>query len=226
MAVDFITERGELNFQASYATPMFGLWKLPEQLFQLLFASLSEYGLQLNDLKWGPSSGIGDAQLNFYLFNYAATVRVKLDRVEIEVFDVLRIDEQRLQEAAARLVGALQAHDPSLSIAAYAVALAYHGKLASGSPKDFTRSLTAAPPEAAGPSAGAGAVFYFGPNEERVSSAVTIDLSALVPDALFFRVHMIWDASRIKAGDLAGRTREYAERVFRSFGLVPLAGKS
>ena len=95
MAVDFNAERGELNFQASYSAPMFGLWRSTDELFRLLFGALSKYGLRLNDLKWGPASGIGDAQLNFSLLNYAATVRVKMDRVEIEMFDSLRIDEQQ-----------------------------------------------------------------------------------------------------------------------------------
>jgi hypothetical protein len=225
MAVDFNPERGELNCQASYSAPMFALWKSPGELFQLLFGALSKYGLHLNDLKWGPSSGVGDAQLNFFLFNYAATVRVKMDRVEIEVLDVFRVDEQQLQDAAAGLIGALKTHSSDLSVAAYVVTLAYHGKLASGTAKDFTRALTAAPPDAPGPSAGAGVVFYYGPNEERVSSAVTIDLSGLVQDALFFRVHMVWDASRIKVEDLGARTRQYTERVFGGFGLTPVAGK-
>jgi hypothetical protein len=47
----------------------------------------------------------------------------------------------------------------------------------------------------------------------------------VVVDALFFRVHMIWDASRIKVEDLAARTRKYTERVFGGFGLNPVAGK-
>jgi len=225
MAVDFNAERGELNFQASYSAPMFGLWRSTGELFQLLFGALSKYGLRLHDLKWGPASGIGDAQLNFFLLNYAATVRVKMDRVEIEVLDALRIDEQQLQDAATALIGALKTHNSDLSVAAYVVSLAYHGKLASGTAKDFTRALTATPPGALGPSAGGGVVFYYGPNEERVSSAVTLDLSGVVPDALFVRVHMVWDASRIKVEDLAARTREYTVNVFGGFGLNPVAGK-
>jgi hypothetical protein len=225
MAVEFRTERGDLHFQATFSRPMFALWRSSDQLFELLFRALSKHGLQLNDLKWAQSTAVGDVQLNFYLFNYAAAVRIRIDRVEIEVFNSLGVDEEHLQDAATALINALKAHNAELSLVAYVVAVGYHGRLASGSSKDFTRALTAAAPEAAGPSTGAGVVFYYGPSEDRVSSAVTIDLSAVLPEALFFRVQMVWDASRVEIGNLAVRTRQYGERVFEAFGLIPVAAQ-
>jgi hypothetical protein len=225
MAVAFRAERGDLFFQATFSKPMFALWRSPDQLFELLFRTLSKHGLQLHDLKWAQSTSVGDAQLNFHLFSYAAVVRIRVDRVEIEVFNALAVNDEQLQDATTGLVNALRGHNAEVSPVAYIVAMGYHGTLANGSPKDFARALTAAAPEAGGPSTGAGAVFYYGPSDDRVSSAVTIDRSAVLPEALFFRVQMVWDASRIEIGTLATRSRQYAERAFEAFGLTPVAAR-
>ena len=225
MAVEFRTERGDLHFQATFSKPMFALWRSPDQLFDLLFEALSKHGLQLSDLKWGQPTAVADVQLNFSLFNYAAAVRIRIDRVEIDVFNSLGVNQEQLQDAATALINALKAHNADLSLVAYVVAVGCHGRLASGSSKDFTRAFAAGAPEAAGPSTGAGAVFYYGPSEDRVSSAVTIDLSAVLPEALFFRVQMVWDAARVEIGTLAVRSRQYGERVFEAFGLTPVAAQ-
>lgn len=218
MAIDFKVERGDLNFHANYAEPLFALWKDTDQLFQRLFSSLSKHGLQLTDLKWNQLGSVGDVQLNFYLFNFAVGVRVRIDRIEVETFDIRKVDQEQLERAVIDLIGALRSHKPELSFTAYSLAIGYHGKLATGSASDFTRALTAAPRDL-GMQAGAGAVFYYGPEEGRVSSAVTADLSAVIADALFFRTLVVWDASRVALDELRVQMTGYMERVFDRFGL-------
>lgn len=218
MATDFIVERGDLHFHASYAEPLFALWKDSDMLFQRLFSSLSKHGLQLTDLKWNQPASVGDVQLSFYLFNFAVGVRLRIDRIEVEAFEVRKVDQEQLERAVIDLIGALRSHKPELSFTAYSLAIGYHGKLATGSARDFTRTLTAAPQDL-GKQTGAGAVFYYWPEEDRVSSAVTADLSAVIADALFFRTLVVWDPSRVAVNELRAQMTGYMERVFDRFGL-------
>lgn len=222
MAIDFAVERGDLQFHASYAEPMFGLWKEPEDLFRRLFVNLSQHGLQLNDLKWNQAPSVGEVQLNFYLFNYAVGVRARLERLEVEVFDIRKVAQEQLERAVIDLIAGLQSHKPELAFTAYSVSVGYHGKLAGSSASEFTRRLTTAPAQFGGQT-GAGAVFYYGPEEGRTSSAITADMSAVVADALFFRTLVIWDAAQVPLNEVRTRTDDYVGRVCDGFGLNVLA---
>jgi hypothetical protein len=94
----------------------------------------------------------------------------------------------------------------------------YSGLSKHGPAKDFTRMLTSGPQEL-GTQTGAGAVFYYGPEDGRVSSAVTADLSAVIADGLFFRTLVVWDASQVALAGLRARMNGYMDRVFAGFGL-------
>lgn len=218
MPTDFTVERGDLKFQANYTEPLFGLWRETDALFRRLFSALSKHGLRLTDLKWNQAGSIGDVQLSFYLFNFAVGVHIGVDRLEAEVFDLRKVNLEQLEGSIVDLIAALQSHKPEMAFSAYSVALAYHGRLGTGTAKDFTAALTAVPTGLSAPT-GAGAVFYYGPEEGRTSSAVTADLSAVVADALFFRTLVIWDASQVPLGEVRTRMSEYMDRVFEAFGL-------
>ena len=123
MATDFAIERGKLQLDANYTEPMFALWRETDQLFQRLFVGLSKYGLRLTDLKWDQgANSVGDVQLNFYLFNFAVAVRIRIDRLEVELFDVKKVSFDQLAEATLDVVAALRAHRPDLAFVAYSVA--------------------------------------------------------------------------------------------------------
>jgi hypothetical protein len=225
MPIDFKAARGELHFQANYTEPFFELWQRPDRLFKTLFTTFAKHGMHLNDVKWGPATSVGEVDLTFHLLNFALTVHIRVDRVEIDAFDICRVNEQLLQEVGVELFDALKTYNSSVSFAAYVVALAHHGTLSTGTAREFTHKLIGSMPEILGPVTGSGMVLYYGPGEDRLSSAVTLDLSAVVSDALFVRVHTVWDASRVRLEDLAARTRQYWERVFKALNLNPLAGK-
>lgn len=219
MAIDFAVERGDLQLNANYTEPLFALWRETEQLFQRLFAGLSKYGLRLTDLKWDQAANsVGDVQLNFYLFNFAVAVRIRIDRLEVELFDIKKVTADQLEEAVLELVAALRMHKPEIAFSAYSVAIGYHGRLADTTARAFTAQLTTAP-EPLGASTGAGAVFYYGPQEGRTSSAITADLSGVVADALFFRTFVIWDGSQVPINEVRARMSGYMERVLNGFGL-------
>lgn len=218
MAIDYIVERGELNLHASYSQPLFAMWRDTDALFQHLFSHLAKHGLHLTDLRWNQPGSVGDVQLNFYLLNYTVGVRLRIDRIEVEVLDLRKVNVEQLESAIIDLVGAVQAHKPEISFNAYSISVAYHGKLGAQTATEFTGTLTVAP-ATLGPQQGAGAVFYYGPEEGRTSAAVTADLSAVVPDGLFFRTLVVWDASQVALSELKVRTNQYVERVLDRFGL-------
>ena len=220
MATDFAIERGKLQLDANYTEPMFALWRETDQLFQRLFVGLSKYGLRLTDLKWDQgANSVGDVQLNFYLFNFAVGVRIRIDRLEVELFDTRKVTADQLEEAVLDLATALRTHKPDMAFSAYSVAIAYHGMLADTTAMAYTAQLANAPKPLGAPTGGTGAVFYYGPEDGRISSAITADLSGVVADALFFRALVVWDGAQVPLNEVKARMNAYMNRVFEGFGL-------
>ena len=124
MAIDFAVEQGNLQLHANYTEPLFAIWRDTDQLLQRLFVGLSKHGLRLTDLKWDQSgNSVGDVQLNFYLFNFAVAVRIRIDRLEVEVFDIKKVTADQLEEAVLDLVAGLRTHKPEMAFSAYSVAI-------------------------------------------------------------------------------------------------------
>ena len=88
--------RGEIFLRAVFAQPAFALWELNRlaELYQIIFASLSSHGLQLSDMKMEQGAGsLGDVQFSCFLKSFNGAVRLRLDRVEIQSFDDLRVTQ-------------------------------------------------------------------------------------------------------------------------------------
>jgi hypothetical protein len=220
MAVAFSAQRANLTFQATFGEHMFSLWRSPELLFKNLFSRLAQYGLQLDDLKWGNSTAVGDVHLVFFLLNFAVVTRIRIDRFEFEAFDLLRVDLDQVAQAASQVLDALVEHDSTLRVVTYSLSAAYHEKLEGQTARDFTAPLAMQPPKVLGPPIGTGVIFSSGSEDARLASSVTLEPSSVVPEGLFVRINTIWDATRVGINDVRVRAPEYGERVLAEFGLA------
>ena len=164
MPTDYLVERRELLVRATYAQPFFGIWRDTRELLIKLYIRTANYGVQLNDMKWNQASSVGDIQLSFYVYNLGLGIRVWIDRLEIEAFDYKKVDFDQFYAIVTDVIDGLRDHDTGITFSAFSVSLGYHGKLTSGSAEEFTRRFTN-PPSGLGAHTGAGAVFYYGPDE-------------------------------------------------------------
>jgi hypothetical protein len=214
--------RSEVAFEAGYAQPEFALFRDAAALLHHLYARLQPHGLKLTDLRVERGAGnVAEQHVLFYLFDYVMTVRVRVERLEVTCASLS--SEEHLQKFKAATVDLLQAVKDvksELAFRAFAVASSIHVMLDGQSTRAYLAQFAARIPEGPGPLTGSGSVFYFGPSEDRLLSAITVDTSALVPDGLFVRVNGVWDASRVAPDFLrTGTVDAFVRRAHESLGL-------
>ena len=220
VAIKLEVAKADLVFEAGYPQPEFDLFRDGATLLDRLFKRLEPYGLHLNDLRVERGVGnVGDQHILCYLFNYRMTVRIRVERIEIICSELPRDYVEKFGAAIVDVLRAVKDYRPDLHFRAFAVAIGLHAMLQGQSIRDYLGRFVANIPQRLGPSTGNGAVFYFGPEGERLLSTVTVDLSTVVQDAAYLRIHGIWDAKKVTPDSLSGTADTFVRQVLDSLGL-------
>ncbi len=221
MLMPFRVLRGEVLLRAAFPQPAFNLMSDLPGLCEHLFSAFFPYGVQLGNMRIEQGTGgLGEVQFNCYLLNFGAAVRLRLDWAEVQSLDVLRVTQKQVHEISNALLSAVKQQAPGVSFQSYSVSVGYHG-MAEGvlTAREFVAQFTKSPPQAPGPLLGSGAVFYYGAHGERVTSSLTIDLSAAQQDALYLKAEAVWDAAKLSIPELQGKGLEYVRSALASVGL-------
>jgi hypothetical protein len=219
VAVKFDVAKADLTFEAGFGQPEFALFRDTPGLLRHLFKRLEPHGIRLVDMKIERGSGsAADFHVLCYLFNFVMTVRVRLDRIEVYCADLPRDHVQEFSVAILDALAAVQAHLPDLSFRAHALAVGLHGLLEGEPVRKYISRFVSNAPNIGSPT-GNGVVFYFGPEGDRLLSAITLDMSVVVPDALYVRTHVIWDAKKVEIKNLASMAEGFVRHVLNQVGL-------
>ncbi len=219
MPVKFLVARSDVTIEAGYSRPEFSLFRDDAGLFSRLIDRLSPHGLKLSDMKIERGSGtLGELHLFFYLLDFLATVRIRLDRVEIYCSHVTEENKKRFVAAVVDTLDCIR-QNVGGQYRAYGIAMNIHGLLENQSARAFVSKLVSPPPAGAGSVTGSAVAYYFAPAEDRVASSLTFDVSAVTPDGLYVRPQATWDASRLPLEQFAERAEDYIKRALGSFGV-------
>ena len=221
MAIKLEAARADLTLEAGYSQPEFGLFfEDGSALLHHLFKRLEPYGLRLTDLRVERGSGnIGDQHILCYLFNYWMTVRIRIERIEVVCSELPQDYVDKLKAAIVDVLGAVKDYRPNLSFRAFAIVVGLHAKLEGQPVRDYLARFVANVPQHLGPSTGSGAVFYFGPEGDRLLSSITADVSAVVQDAAYLRIHGVWDAKKVAPDSLSAIADGFVHQALESLGL-------
>ena len=130
---------------------------------------------------------------------------------------------ERFKAATLDVLRAIKDYKQDLSFRAFAVAIGLHAKLEGKQVRDYLAGFVVNAPKSLGPPTGGGVVFYFGAEGGRLLSTVTADVSAVVPDGLFIRVHGVWDAGHVSAEAVPGMADAFVRKALESLELqVPV----
>jgi hypothetical protein len=221
-SVKISVERSDLTFEAGFPQPEFGLIRDASALLQHVYARLQTHGLKLSDLRIERGNGtVGDYHVLCYLFEYVMTIRIRAERIEV-ICSMLPNPEALAKYKAAilDLLRAVQEFKANLVFRAFAVAVNVHAKLEGTSVREYLSSFVTHVPKGLGTPAGNGVAFYFGPEGERTLATLTLENSALVADALFVRIHGVWDAAKAPIETLtAGLAEGFVNQALQSLGL-------
>jgi hypothetical protein len=220
MATKFTVSQAEFQLEASFSEAEFSLFRETNNFLDHLFKALQPHGARLADLRVETGGGsAADFNILCSLFNYWVTLRVRIDRIEMVGS---QMPQDYVYKYGAAIVDALLAvrnYRQNLKYRAYTLNVGMHGSLESGSVKQYISNFIKNVPEGLGPSAGNGAVMYFGPVGERLLCSVIIDRSTLVSDGLFCRTYVVWDATKVKIEELPELANRFVRETVSQIGL-------
>lgn len=214
--------QGDLIVQADFAEPAFHMFRDYWEFAHRVFTKLARHGLRLTDMKFERGSGsIGDGYLLCSLFNFTMAIRFRVEKVEAHCLDLARMDVNRFSQASADALEAVRSHIPNVAFRTYSLGVALHGTIEGISAREFVSKFVTRTPEKLGPPIGTGVVFYYGPEADRLLSALTVDLSAVVSDGVFVRANVVWDGAKIAIGAIREAGEKFVGDVYRRLELEP-----
>jgi hypothetical protein len=220
MATKFTVSQAEFQLEAGFSQAEFSLFRDTHSFLDHLSKALQPHGARLADIRVEPGAGsAADFNVVCYLFNYWVTLRVRIDRIEMVGS---QMPEDYVQKYGAAIVDTLltvRSYHQGLKYRAYTLNVGLHGSLEGGSVKKYISHFVKNVPDGLGPSAGNGAVMYFGPVGERLLCSVIIDRSTTVPEGLFCRTSVVWDATKVKIEDLPELANRFVRETVSQIGL-------
>lgn len=207
----------DLALQSDFAEPAFAVFADTARLYRELYQRLSPFGLSLSDVRW-EGQALGDLRVWFYLFQYLFVVTLRLERLELQVTEVIRRDVANIAGAASGLFSAVAAAGGP-GFKTHNLTVNAHGVIEGGDAQSLIGTFTRPGPTSLGQAAGAGVAFYYGPSGALLMSAITLDRSGLVPEGLLFRVHTVWDGAKVQPSELSATAKSHFFKAVDSFGL-------
>jgi hypothetical protein len=219
VAIKLDVEKSNLAFEAGFPKPEFALFRDGTALLDRLYRRLEPYGLKLADIRFERAGSVGEQHFLVYLFNYSMTIRIRAERIDVACSELPQDLVEKFKAAILDVLRAVKDDRPEISFRTFAVAVGLHAKLEGKSVRDYLGQFVIGVPKGLGPLTGAGAIFYFGAEGERLFATVTADVSAAVADGLFVRVHSAWDAGLVAPEALAGTADAFVRHTLESLGL-------
>ena len=212
--------QSDIAFQSEFMEPMFELFRDAWPFYRRLHSALSPFGLRLADIRPERGSGtLADFHVALTLFRLTTTVRIRADRIEINCVDAGRVDQKSLENAVIQILQTVENHANGLQYRNYSIAIGVHGTLSGIETKTFLSKFVNAASLDMGPQLAAGGAIYHGPEGDRLLSAVTLDLSAVVSGGLFLRAYAIWNGQGFEPGTLPATANKYWAEVLSKLGL-------
>jgi len=220
MANKFTVSQAEFQLEAGFSQAEFSLFRETNSLLDHLFKALQPHGARLADIRVETGGGsAADFNVLCYLFNYWVTLRVRIDRIDIVGS---QLPQDYVHKYGAAIVDALQSvrnYHQNLKYRTYTLSVGMHGSLESESVKNYISNFVKNVPDGLGPTAGNGIIMYFGPVGERLLCSVTIDRSTIVPDGLFCRTYVVWDANKVEIERLTELANRFVRETVSQMGL-------
>lgn len=219
MTQPFKLVRGDARLVTRFSKPLIEAFAKQVGVYEDVFGSLAPYGVRLTDIQWDAGDGsVGGANYNCWLFNFTTTMRLYLEGFDL---NCLRLTDVNGQEVVAAAVSCLEALERlGAGFKSHDINVGLHGFVAGTTPRDFLRNFVSwSPPDELGPTTAAATTYQFGERDAQVRGALTLDVSAVVSDALFIGNFTVLKAAAIPVPALLPTAATLLKRRLDGVGL-------
>jgi hypothetical protein len=218
----FLVKQSDASFEARFAFPAFALTASAPSLHQNMLLSLGKYGLTLNDIRVEAGlPNLSGANATYSLSTLNAFVRVWLNRLEVFFGDPTRVREEQFLEITRIALDTMQHTVQDLRMETYTATLNMHGTLPDIEVSQFLTLYVPTTPEGLGMVVGRAVGYYFGPEAERLSASLIVDMSSVIPEAIFVRASVVFDGAKLPLDRGLSAAREYAFKMLAEISLEP-----
>lgn len=188
-------------------------------LLEELWRHLGPLGLSIADAS-GDSEGfqLGRVLFSANLDSYGIQISLRLSGVEVWS-NLQQVGFERASTVYTHILDAIQSMPAGPKIETFRVFYEGHGTLDGQDTRELIAKFVPQAPSNLGPSLGAAALFYFGPENDRRGSLVALDLSGQIAGGLLFRVDVTFDGEMVPYSESAERARAYVRSAAHSLGL-------
>ncbi len=208
-------QRSNLVINVNFGSYFWSLVHDIPRFYDALLTHLAEFGVSPTSIRAETGDNLGAYNVNFYLLNYKANVKIRLERMEFGFTDLTAGDIEQAERAFGSLLAALAASTNVFKVSGYQFDMGLHGFVDGATSREIIGRFIANTPTNIGRAFGGGVVFYFG--KDAVEQTITLDLSAAIPDALFIRTIINFEGA--PPADFAKTIQHRVQASLASLGL-------
>ncbi len=198
-----LAQQVQITFIGLFSQPLFSVWGQGEKLLGGLFKAFSQYNLTAGDMRYETTSPtVTDSTITVNLFNYSASYKYKIDRVEATFTDFTEEQSQRIPEVLGRGDEWLRSLDPEFSLKTQLFIHASHNQLSEGTSEEFLKGLSNLDIPDVGVSKGNGVTFHWDIPGRDWDLSMAIDHSAYVTNGLFIQFLLKTTNDKLDYGDI------------------------
>lgn len=211
--------RTEIQYLGQYNALAFKLLANPVPVYENLLRNLGKYGASLRNLKY-EATNLSEANISCTLLDMSVTVRVTLDRLDVTFFRLDTVGEKVAHQIVLDAWNAVKLSEASIQLGQHGVTVASHAEIQGASYNTLLQRYVVTPPNL-GANVGSGVVFYIhgDPTEGLSGGNTMLDRSTVKDGALYLKVAVVLDATKVSIEALGSRVDDYFTRQLANLGL-------
>ena len=219
--IKYEVKKSDLSVEGYFASPAFNLFRGNSDVLEAVAAGLSDLcPIRGADVRINRETNpIGNANLSFDLHPFNGSSRISVDKSQIVLFNPHSLDTDQISRLSSSFFAAVGELLPPNSYGHYVVQFSFHAALENISPADHTRRFMSSASESSDSLIGNAVTYYFGQDDPRLHSSITLDMSGEFSDCVFVRVAMGFDASMVSVAGLKDAVVAHSNSLLALVGL-------
>ena len=218
---EFTIKKSDLSVEGYFTRPAFNLLRPDTDLHGTITTMLSDFcPIRGGDIRIDQdTSPIGNAHVIYELRPFNGVGRISLDRAQLACFSPHLIDSPTITALTVAFLNAVHEAVTENSYETFLVQFTFHAELKGSGPAAHISQFVTPVPEGPKPAIGNSVTYYFGQDEPRTHSSVTVDMSGEFSECVFVRAAVGYAGDKITTSALPEPLLQHCDELLSLVGL-------